>query len=488
MKNKSIMVNTMLNTIRMTITILIPLITYPYITRIFKAEGVGEYEWVKSVVSILILIASLGISTYAIREGTKIRDDKERFSKFAQELFIINLVSTIICYIVLGCLIATIPKFYTYRLYLSIYSVNVGLSALSLDWVYSVYEDYKYITVRQIIVQIISVLGLFLLVHDENDLIIYIVISTISNSGANVFNFVRARKYVSFRLFDGYNIIVHIIPVLVFFGTRFAMNAYNSLNTVVLGMMTSNEDVGYYNVSVKINTILVTFFSAMSPVYLPRMVKQIAEKNETGYRNLLGKAIKLKTILLYPMVCGMFCFAPQIVWLIAGDGFSQSIYTLRILSFVLMFVILSSIIQKDIMIPTGKEKTVLLLTMISAVVNVVVSIILVYNFDYNGAAYGSLIAEGTVCIAGAVILAKNGINLFSALPKCSYKYLASSLIMCGWCFAASRMLSDNMMIICIGIPIAVAIYFGILILLKDEICWKAIRFLTDKIKVLRVKH
>ncbi len=486
MKTKSIMVNTMLNTIRMTLTIIVPLITYPYITRIFGAEGVGEYEWVKSVISVLILIASLGISTYAVREGSKIREDREKFSKFAQELFGINLIATVICYAMLGGLIAAVPRFYTYRVYLLIYSLNVGLSALSLDWVYSVYEDYKYITVRQIIVQIVSVLGLFLLVRDENDLIIYIIITTISNSGANIFNFIRARKYVDFKILKCYNPIQHIAPVMIFFGTRLAMNAYNSLDTIILGMMTSNESVGYYNVAVKINTILVTFFSAMSPVYLPRMMKHISEHNEDNYTLLLNKAIKLKTILIYPMVGGMFCFAPQVVWLIAGEGFANAVYTLRILAFVLLFVILSSIIQKDIMIPKGKEKIVLTLTMFAAVLNVVISIILISYFDYNGAAYGSLIAESAICIAGAFILKKNGINLFIMIPKCSWRYLISTLVMCCWCIVASKIFVNNLSIVLIGIPVAVAIYFGLLILMKDEFIWKAIRFFLGKIT--RLKH
>ena len=313
MNKKSITINTLLNMVRMSLTIIVPLITYPYITRIFGAEGIGQYEWVKSVISIFSLIASMGITTYAIREGSKIRDDRTKFTQFAQELFILNLLATVACYILLGGLIVTIPRFNTYKLYLLIYSVNIGLSALSLDWVYGVYEDYFYITVRQIIVQILSVCGLFLLVKSENDLIIYIIITTISNSGANIFNFVRSRKYVNFKLLKHYNLTIHLLPVIIFFGTRFAMNAYNSLDTFILGMLSTDQAVGYYNVAVKINTILVTFFSAMSPVYLPRMMKYITVNDKTQYHTLLEKAIRLKTILIYPMMCGLFCFAPQII-------------------------------------------------------------------------------------------------------------------------------------------------------------------------------
>lgn len=469
MKQKSIALNTVLNSIRMTLTILIPLLTYPYITRIFSADGIGQYEWVKSVVSIFSLLASMGITTYAIREGSRFREDKARFTKFAQELFILNLISTAVCYAILFGLICSVPKFSEYRIYLLIYSINIGLSALSLDWVYGVYEDYAYITVRQIIVQVISVCGLFVLVRTKDDLVIYIIITTISNSGANIFNFIRARKYVNFKLVGHYNLLVHLVPVLVFFGTRFAMNAYNSLDSFILGIMSTDESVGYYNVAVKINTIIVTFFIAMSPVYLPRMMKYIEQKNDTALEDLLKKVIRLKTILIYPMMGGLFCLAPQIIWILAGEGYDEAVFTLRLLCFVLGFVILSSIVQKDVLIPRGREKSVLVLTIVAAVVNVIMSCILILFIGYNGAAIGSLIAEGVVFIAGVVyIMKKEKINLFQLIICQSYKYIIATLIMIGACILVGQIVHDNLLIIVVSIPTAVTVYFLSLFLLRDD--------------------
>lgn len=469
MKQKSIAVNTVLNSIRMTLTILIPLITYPYITRIFNSDGIGQYEWVKSVISILTLFASLGINTYAVREGSKIRNDRKKFTKFAQELFIINFISTFICYMVLIGLISAVPKFNQYQTYLLIYSINIGLSALSLDWVYGVYEDYAYITIRQIIVQLISLCGLFLLVKNENDLIIYIIITTVSNSGANIFNFIRARKYVDFKPVWDYSLKLHIVPVLIFFGTRFAMHAYNSLDTFVLGIMCDDRSVGYYNVAVKINTILVTFFSAMSPVYLPRMIKYISQKNDGSFNDLLKKAIKLKTMLVYPMVCGLFCFAPQIVWLLAGDDFSSAVVTLRILSFVLGFVIMSNIVQNDILIPKGREKIVFGLTIASSVLNVLISCLLIAFIGYNGAAVGSLIAEGLIFILGTIlVLKKENINLIKIVSLETFRYIISSLVMSAVCIIIKQIIIDNILSVLVGIPCGVVVYFSLLFVLNDK--------------------
>lgn len=465
---KSIVVNTVLNTIRMSLTILIPLLTYPYITRIFGSDGIGKYEWVKSVVSIFTLIASMGIATYAVREGAKVRDDRNKFSKFAQELFILNVCATAVCYVLLFLLIKYVPKFSLYRTYLFIYSINIGLSALSMDWVYSVYEDYLYITVRQILVQIVSLAGLFLLVHTRNDLVNYIIITTVSNSGANIFNFLHSRKYIDFKIMSRYELLIHLSPVLVFFGTRFAMNAYNSLDTVILGLLSTDDAVGYYNVAVKINAILVTFFTAMSPVYLPRMVSYLTKGENARYKDLLTKAVHLKTILIYPMACGLFIFAPQIVWLIAGDGFANAISTLRILAFVLVFVLLSSIVQKDIMIPLGNEKEVLKLTLFGSVINVVISSILILMIGYNGAAWGSLLSEGIIFIVGGIKVKKHGINLFVLLVDSSSKYVIATVLMGIWCLSMQRMIQDNIIVVLIGVPSAVIVYGTVIVVANDQ--------------------
>lgn len=465
---KSIAVNTVLNTIRMSLTILIPLLTYPYITRIFGSDGIGKYEWVKSVVSIFTLIASMGIATYAVREGAKVRDDRKKFSKFAQELFGLNVCATVVCYALLFSLIIFVPKFSLYRTYLFIYSINIGLSALSMDWVYSVYEDYLYITVRQILVQIASLAGLFLLVHTKNDLVNYIIITTVSNSGANIFNFFRSRKYIDFKILPSYELLIHLRPVLIFFGTRFAMNAYNSLDTVILGLLSTDDSVGYYNVAVKINTILVTFFTAMSPVYLPRMVSYLIKGENMCYKQLLAKVVHLKTILIYPMVCGLLIFAPQIVWLIAGDGFVNAISTMRILALVLAFVLLSSIVQKDIMIPLGDEKEVMKLTLFGAVTNVVISSILILVIGYNGAAWGSLLSEGIIFIVGGIKVKKYGIKLFKLLVNSSDKYVIATVLMGIWCLAMQYTMQTNITIVLIGVPSAVIVYGVVLVIAKDQ--------------------
>ena len=114
-KNKSLGVNALLNGIRTVLNLLFPIITFPYVSRVLQVENIGKYNFALSLNQYFLLIAALGITTYAIREGTKYRDQRKEFDQFASEIFSINLVSTIVAYLLMVICLITVPKFYSYR-------------------------------------------------------------------------------------------------------------------------------------------------------------------------------------------------------------------------------------------------------------------------------------------------------------------------------------------------------------------------------------
>ena len=89
---KSLKKNIFLNAFRMSMNLLVPIITFSYTARIFLTEGSGQLSFAASTVEILSLFASLGIYTYGVREGTKRRDNFEDFTEFAWELININII------------------------------------------------------------------------------------------------------------------------------------------------------------------------------------------------------------------------------------------------------------------------------------------------------------------------------------------------------------------------------------------------------------
>lgn len=154
---KSIKFNFIMNLIRVLMTILFPLITYPYATRILNSGGVGRAAYVASIVSYFQLVAAFGVNNYAITEGAKIRDDKEKLNKFASEMFLINLIFTVLAYAMFAVAVF-LPKFDGYELLLFVSSTSILFTTLGMEWLYELLEEYQYITIRSVAFQIISLI------------------------------------------------------------------------------------------------------------------------------------------------------------------------------------------------------------------------------------------------------------------------------------------------------------------------------------------
>ena len=101
---KSVAKNALYSGIRTVSTMLFPLVTYPYVTRVLLADNLGKVDFSISLISYFVLIAGLGITNYATREGARIRNDREALDQFSSEVFTINMASTLDSYALLVAL------------------------------------------------------------------------------------------------------------------------------------------------------------------------------------------------------------------------------------------------------------------------------------------------------------------------------------------------------------------------------------------------
>lgn len=196
---KSLFKNAIFNLIRSCMSLIFPIITFTYATRILLPEGMGKIEFSKSFVAYFNIMAMLGIVNYGTREGAKIRDNRERLSKFAQELFLINIMSVCVVLVIFGVTLFCIPRLSDYLIILLIYSVTIPLTALGMEWLYNAVEDYKYVAIRTSLIQVASVILMLLFVRTKNDLWKYALIQVIASSGNNLLNFMHSCKYLGKR-------------------------------------------------------------------------------------------------------------------------------------------------------------------------------------------------------------------------------------------------------------------------------------------------
>lgn len=397
---KSIATNAILNSIRQVCTILFPLITLPYASRVIQAENYGKINFATSFVSYFSIFAALGINTYAVREGVAIRRYKNKISLFSSQIFSINILSSIISYILLISAILISAKVKHYASLILIYSIGIILTTIGVEWVYAIYEDYLFITIRSISVQALSLICMFIFVKEAGDFYIYAIINVIANGGANIVSGLYASKYIKFKPTVHLDLKQHLKPLLILLGSAIAMVIYVNSDITILGIMVDDVSVGIYSVAVKIYTGVKQIINAIFIVTLPQVVLLLKEENKKGYNQLLGRIMTILIILLFPIMGGMFILSEDLIFLVAGETYLDGTISLQILSIALCFSIGAGFYANVILVANKKENKVLQSTLIAAVTNVLLNFLFVKLWKQNGAAFTTALSELIVLALG----------------------------------------------------------------------------------------
>lgn len=393
MRKKSLGVNAVLNGIKTLVSIAFPLITLPYISRVLQVENVGNYNYSFSIVNYFALIAGFGVSTYAVREGTKYRDNYNDFSSFASEVFSVNILSTLLAYVLLAFTVVILPGLSAYRTIIGILCISIACSTIGCEWMFSVYEDYLYITIRSILFQLLSLALLFLLVKTREDVSKYALVTVISSSGASLVNYLSRQKYARIRIRFSSDLTRHLKPMLLLFTANVATVIYVNSDVTMLGALVGTYYVGLYSVATKVYSLVKQLLSAIIIVSVPRLSAYIAGRQIKEYNTTASVIFHSLLSLVVPAVVGIIMLAPDIVLFLSDDTFLESAKALRIISIALIFCIFSWFYTSCVLIPNKQEKHILKATFAAALVNIAANLLLIPHFQEKAAAFTTMLAE-----------------------------------------------------------------------------------------------
>lgn len=414
-KQKSLKINFIMNAILTMSSFIFPLITFPYVSRVLLPVGTGKVSFATSLISYFSMFAQLGIPTYGIRACAKVRDNREELTRTAHELLMINLVMDVISYLALGCALVFIPKLQEDRLLYIVVSSTILLTSIGMEWLYKALEQYTYITIRSIVFKFVALIAMFLLVHEQEDYIIYGGITILAASASNIFNLINVHKYIGLRPVGNYNIKRHLKPVGIFFAMSCATTVYTHMDTVMLGFMTTDEEVGYYNAAVRIKSILVSIVTSLGTVLLPRASYYVQQGLKEEFRRISEKAIKFVFLIATPMMLYFILYAEQGIYFLSGPAYEKSILPMQIIMPTLLFIGLTNILGIQILVPLGKEKTVLYSEIAGAIVNLALNTILIPKIASAGAAAGTVVAEAVVLVVQCYALKNQVSEAFRAI-------------------------------------------------------------------------
>lgn len=474
----SIKLNFIMNSILALSSVIFPLITFPYASRVLQPDGIGRVSFATSFVSYFCMFAQLGIPTYGIRACAKVRDNKEELTKVAQELFWINMIMSVISYIVFFAVILTIPKFRTDKILYIIVSSTILLNTIGMEWLYKALEQYTYITLRSVFFKLAALILMFFFIHSSEDYIIYGGITIFAASASNIFNFVNAHNYIGMKPIGNYNFQRHIKPIIIFFAMSCATTIYTNLDTVMLGFMKSNTDVGLYNAAVKIKSVLVSIVTSLGAVLLPRASYYVEMGKMEEFRNVSKKAINFVILIAAPLMVYFIIYARPCVLFLSGDAYEGAINPMRIIMPTLLFIGLSNLLGIQMLIPMGKEKIVLYSEIVGALVDLCLNAVLIPKYAASGAAIGTVVAELMVLLVQYVALKQEVKSFFKSiryLPICVGIVLASLIS-----YQMMKININNFVMLFITSIIFWGIYGSVLIIAKEQMVIGFIKEIKQK--------
>lgn len=414
-KQKSIKINFVMNVMLTMSSLLFQLITFPYASRILSPVGMGKVSFATSLVSYFAMFAQLGIPTYGIRACAKVRDQKEELTRTVHELFFLNLITCGISYLFLMVILFTVPRFAAERQLYLLVSMTVLFQTIGMEWLYKALEEYTYITVRSVLFKVIALAAMFFLVREQSDYVLYGCVSIFAASASNIVNFIHARKYVGTKPVGNYCLKRHLKAVVIFFAMSCATVIYTNLDTVMLGFMKTDQDVGYYDAAIKIKTILVSIVTALGTVLLPRCAYYVENGRMDEFVSVCRKAMNFVILMAAPMVLYFVLFAKACIFFLAGEEYAGAILPMRLIMPTVLLIGVTNILGIQILVPMGKEKTVLYSEIAGAITDLIVNALLIPKFASSGAAIGTVAAELVVLAVQTAALRKEIRSLFGKI-------------------------------------------------------------------------
>ena len=375
--------------------IVFPLITFPYVTRILMPNGLGAVTFVDNYTQYFILIAALGIPVYGVREIAKVSRQSDKKDLIFSDLVTIHAITTLL----LTCLYVSsfllIPKLQTYHHLFLIGSGLLVSNVFLVEWYFQGTQAFPFITIRTLCVRFVTIIAIFSLIKKPSDLFLYYAIHVGSLLVNALINWSHARQSVRF-VFKIPPFAVYIKPLFFIFSTVLVTSVYTLLDSVFLGFLSTDAEVGYYTTAVKVSKIFIMLLSALSTVLLPPLALAIHNRETNRAMVLLQKSYAYVCYLAVPISIGLFFLAGPIILLFAGNQYQEAIQPLRILSPTISIVGLNYVFGIQVLQATGNERYFFYATFVGMMVSIMFNLLLIPYFAGVGAAITNLLVEASV--------------------------------------------------------------------------------------------
>lgn len=482
MKSK-IVKNYLYNVIMIFLTVIYPIIIFPYVSRILTPYYYGKYSFSISISFYFITFATLGVPTYGIREISKLKSESsESYKKCVSEIVFISIISSFVSYIIYILLISNISILKKDFKLFFILGFQILFSFMTLDYFYIAMERHKRRTIRLVFIKIASLIFLFVYVKKPQDYINYALIMLIPELIAKIIDFYDIKKYLIYDI-KKLNFKKHIKALIIIFFYILSTTIYLNIDSTMLGIFKGDIEVGYYSVSVKMTKIIIPLITSLGLVLAPRMIESIKNNDEVNLFKNMDLYLNFIYFSSIPIIILLYFFASDIIKIFSGKEYLAATLPMQIMLPVILFISLSGFSAANFLIPKGDEKKVLEISLIGLVINFILNFILIPRYSIVGAAVATLVAEFVVAVLRFLGVKKYCFN-YKMFNKERVTYiLAGFFSLLVLVFASYYKMEFNEYVtIFIKSALYIIIYFIVLYLRKEYFINIVVKFIKEKIK------
>ena len=452
----SIKENFLYNSAYQILTILVPLITTPYISRVLGADGIGVYSYSYSVAQYYVLFIMLGLNNYGNRTIASVRDNRDCLSKTFWSIYALQFI--------LGILVTTVYSVYCFGLSKNfraalIMGIYVISACFDINWFFFGMEKFKITVLRNSLIKVLTTVLIFLFVKEKSDVYVYCLIMVVGMFVSQIALWPYLKKMIDFYKPSLTEICIHIKPNLLLFLTVIAVSLFKIMDKIMLGLLTDTEQVGFYESAERIISIPTAFVTSLGTVMLPRMTNMLANKEE-GTSKMLYKSILFSMFLSSSMCFGIMGVSKVFVPLFYGAGYEICVQLFIILLPSSLFLAFGNVIRTQYLLPNKLDNVYVISAFLGAATNLIINFALIPNYGAVGAAVGTFFAEAVVCIYQAYKVRK-----YIEIKKYvidSIPFILSGLIMFLVLFNLNIAVKNQFSLLLLEIVIGVVLFFTVL--------------------------
>lgn len=482
MAKRKASVNYIYNMLYQVLTFLTPIITAPFLARTLGATNLGIYDYTYTIMNWFIIIGMVGISLYGNKEIARASatNDRTTLSKTFSQIFTLQMINVLISFVIYMLLF-----FFTNFEYKEIFLVQgilIFANAFEISWFYAGMQDFKKVSIRNIIVKLISVLGIIILIRSKEDMMLYTAFFAVVSLVNSAILFKNIGDYIDYKMPPLKEIYQHLKGSIALFIPQIATTIYCVFSRTLIGILYEGiDEVAFYNYAYRFTTMVLYVVTAIGTVMLPRVVEIRSRGNEKEACDLTNKTLKVALFISIPLAIGFSCVAPFFIpWFLTED-FTRVGYTICLLSPIIIAISITNVLGLQYLIPFDKTKKYTISVFAGCAISLIFNLILIKPFGAYGAAVTAVITETTVLIVQYLFTRKD-FN-FSGILRKFFRYLIISLIMGSVTLSIGLWLGIGIITNIIQCICGVTLYILIMFIIKDDISI----FLLDKFKQLFIK-